>query len=159
MLRAMWPSVNNIRVYPNRYYLEDSHDLSCSESSARVFWDNHKGLHVLLPILAHLPARHMVPNPQNVSRPNIHLIRPTLTSTPQPTPLHRQGGGSTHRGHNILRLVHRESTWGRPNYTSACDTTGFGPWMGYGLQCHVLYQQHGDTRHVRPPSADAGRFG
>lgn len=43
-------------------------DLLNSQFNARVLGDKHAGLHVLLPVLAHLSSRNMAANPQSVRR-------------------------------------------------------------------------------------------
>ena len=85
MLRAMWPSVNNIRKFNfllrslrsiSQAIIQTSlfaatfpifDNVSTSQSPPCILWDQYPRLHVLLPFLAHFAPSNLVPYSPNVS--------------------------------------------------------------------------------------------
>jgi hypothetical protein len=67
MLRAMWPSINDLRALHFTFPIDIQLRLVDSKFDACVLWNEHSRLPVLLPLLAHLAAGYLVPCAQGVS--------------------------------------------------------------------------------------------
>lgn len=134
MLRAIWPSINNIRKCRRSYSEGALAEGRCSESFTREFGDDVEGPPLFLPVLVHLAPSHLVPHTPNV-RPNLvssYLMLVLIVST-QPPPLHRQVDRGAHCRDHILHLVHHQGRSFTPLHlllppdTSAKQAGGVGP--------------------------------
>jgi hypothetical protein len=67
MLRAMWPSINDLCALNFTFLLCIQLRLANSKFHAGVLWNGHSRLPVLLPLLAHFTAGYLVPCAQGVS--------------------------------------------------------------------------------------------
>jgi hypothetical protein len=69
MLRAMWPSINDLRVLHFTFPFYIQLRLADSKFDACVLWNEHSRLPMLqvLPLLAHFAAGDLVPCAQGVS--------------------------------------------------------------------------------------------
>ncbi|KAG2343066.1 hypothetical protein BDR05DRAFT_1059880 [Suillus weaverae] len=70
MLRAMWPSINDLRALHLMFPVYIQLRLGNSKFNASVLWNEHSRFHVLLPLLAHFAAGYLVPCAQGVSELN-----------------------------------------------------------------------------------------
>jgi NCS1 nucleoside transporter family len=73
MLRAIWPSINALRAfYFCGIYIQLT--LACSEFDARVLRNQYSRFPMLLSLLAHFTASHLVPCAHDVSTTNCPLL-------------------------------------------------------------------------------------
>ena len=106
---------------------------------------------MLLPLLADIPTRYLVPNTLDV-RTRVLLPRRELlelTTDTQPPPVYAQGYCSAYRWHHVLHLVHRASARRWSYYQTTRHPARWHVGVEHGREPNVVHQQHGHLSNVR----------
>lgn len=149
MLRAMWPSINNIRKLLSVFKAGQA--LTCaiisSEWAPRVCRDHYRRDAGVLFVLARFVACNLVPSSPDVCAFCSVLIK-TMFTVVQSPPFYRKGSNHSYRWTSLFRMVYCQGKRCRTNHSSTWYNAWFRTRMGDDNEFNVLRQQHGYACHV-----------
>lgn len=144
MLRAMWPSVNNIREWFRPWVVfqknNDEHDWNPANSLPASSGTNTRDficffLFWLLSLpLIWFPVHKMFVG----ERSRLDIL--SLTHSGKPSFLCSEDGGDARRSDRVPNMVHPQSAWYRPHFTPACLYPWIQSGLGNGREPHVVHQ-------------------